>query len=83
VKEAWAAVPVEDGVLGGGDTAFKDGKRYRAGDRGSLFVMYRHEGSWRFGLVAPDGTTTVEGEATKSCHGCHDAQPDGLFGLKP
>ncbi len=44
--------------------------------------MARHGDGWQFGLVAPDGTPTTEGAATKACHACHDAQPDGLFGLK-
>jgi hypothetical protein len=83
VKESWVAQPADDAAASHDDVASADGKTYRAGERGSLFVMARHGDSWRFGLVAPDGTTTTEGPATKSCHGCHDGQPDGLFGLKP
>jgi hypothetical protein len=83
VKESWVAQPADDAAASHGDVASADGKTYRAGERGSLFVMARKGDGWRFGLVAPDGTTTTEGPATKSCHGCHDGQPDGLFGLKP
>jgi len=88
VKESWKAVSADAGDAGhdpsGGssDVVDTDGKHYRAGERGSLFVMARHGDGWRFGLVAPDGTPTTEGPATQSCHGCHDAKPDGLFGLK-
>jgi hypothetical protein len=56
-------------------------KIYKPGARGALFVMAKHEGAWEFGTVSPTGEVAVEGPATASCHSCHDAKPDKLFGL--
>jgi hypothetical protein len=69
--------------------ATKDGKRFAAGERTGLFVMFRlapdTEGTddgWVYGTVTADGKTITSVGRVAACMACHEKAPHGrLFGL--
>jgi len=68
----------------------KDGRAWRAGERGPLFLMMKldpqapgTDRGWVYATVASDGAVTAAG-ALDSCIECHrDAPRDRQFGLPP
>jgi len=68
--------------------AEKDGKWYRAAERGPLFVMMKLDPStpgtdrgWVYGVVSPDGKEVQAVGRITSCMNCHEKAPhDRLFG---
>jgi hypothetical protein len=69
--------------------AEKDGKRFAAGKRTGLFVMFRldptTEGTddgWVYGTVTADAKTVTSVGRVAACMACHEKAPHGrLFGL--
>ncbi|MEO5727560.1 MAG: cytochrome P460 family protein [Byssovorax sp.] len=90
VKESWHPIPVspEDQKKPSLDTAMREGKLYRKGERMGLFLMLKldvkAEGTdrgWIYGVVSGDGSRVVAAGKLSSCMGCHASAPgDRLFG---
>jgi hypothetical protein len=90
VKESWrpVQVPLEEEKKPDLDTALREGKRYRKGERMGLFVMLKLgdkvEGTdhgWIYGVVSGDGARVIAAGKLASCIGCHANAPgDRLFG---
>lgn len=92
VKESWA--PVEDKTvrkedLPAASVIDKDGKVYRAGKQGALFIMLKldpktpeTDNGWVYGTVTADAKTVTSSGRVESCMSCHkEAKHDRLFGL--
>jgi hypothetical protein len=90
VKESWHPVPVppEEQKKPSLDTAMREGKLYRKGERMGLFLMLkldaRAEGTdhgWVYGVVSGDGSRVIAAGKLSNCMGCHANAPgDRLFG---
>jgi hypothetical protein len=90
VKESWSPIPVppEEQKRPSPDTAVREGKLYRKGERMGLFLMLkldaRAEGTdhgWIYGVVSGDGARVIAAGKLSSCMGCHANAPgDRLFG---
>lgn len=90
VKESWhpVLVPPEEQKKPSLDTALREGKLYRKGERMGLFMMLkldaRLEGTdhgWVYGVVSGDGTKVLAAGKLASCMSCHANAPgDRLFG---
>ena len=90
VKESWRPilVPLEEQKKPSLDTAMREGKLYRKGERMGLFVMLKLgagvEGTdhgWIYGVVSGDGARVIAAGKLSSCMSCHANAPgDRLFG---
>jgi hypothetical protein len=89
VKEAWIPELVkEDEFYGPYETVAADGKRYRAGKKSGLFIMFKMDPrtpdtdeGWVYGTLTPDGRTVTAGRVA-ACMKCHEGAPhERLFGL--
>ena len=86
VKESWIAVEDERTIP---SVRGDDGKRYTAGAKGPLFVMFqieardvRADAGWVYGTTTPDGKAITGIGRLTNCMGCHEKAPHGrLFGL--
>jgi len=94
VKESWVAKPCEpDKQIPDGESPQvakgNDGKHYRAGEKGPLFVMFQTapdtpgtDDGWVYGTLTPDGKTVTSVGRLENCMSCHQKAPHGrLFGL--
>jgi hypothetical protein len=68
--------------------ASKEGKRYKAGQKSSLFIMMRldpktpgTDDGWVYGTVSPNGSTVTSAGRVDSCMRCHETRTDRLFGI--
>jgi hypothetical protein len=83
VKETFHAIEGEGSIEA-------NGKKYKAGERGPLFVMMRfddkREGTdrgWIYATLTEDGKEVTSAGRTESCMGCHDdAGDDRVFGVR-
>lgn len=91
VKEAWSPEPLtEQQALGMPVITAPDGKKYGAGHRTGLFVMYRldpgtqgTDEGWVYGTMTADGKQVTSAGAIEGCVSCHkNAGPGRLFGVK-
>lgn len=95
VKESWLPVEVAndeqpvDGTKWPDDHARgADGKVYRTGSRGDLFMMTKlsahtsdTDEGWVYGVVSANGTKVLSSGRIESCMDCHEQAPfDRLFG---
>ena len=90
VKESWRPVQVtrDEETKPSLDTALREGKLYRKGERMGLFVMLKLEAKlegtdhgWIYGVVSGDGERVIAAGKLASCMGCHANAPgDRLFG---
>jgi hypothetical protein len=99
VMESWFAEPVKGALVpfagygidrrANDRTRGPDGREYRTGARGDLFVMFKvdpltpgTDNGWVYGTVTPEGRVTSAG-AVASCMECHSRAPyERLFGAK-
>lgn len=89
VKESWLAVPADKDDRPFDTVAAPDGKRYKAGARGPLFVMFQtdpkdpnSDEGWVYGTLTPDGKKITGIGRLENCMSCHQKAPHGrLFGL--
>jgi hypothetical protein len=89
VKESWIAAEVKPGAHAPTDAIGPDGKRYKPGAKGPLFVMFQTDPNdpladegWVYGTLTPDGKTVTGVGRLESCMKCHQSAPHGrLFGL--
>jgi hypothetical protein len=83
VKETFHAIEGEGGIEA-------NGKKYKAGDRGPLFVMMRFDDEtggtdrgWIYATLSPDGKEVTSAGKIEACMGCHeDAGDDRVFGVR-
>jgi hypothetical protein len=69
--------------------ATKDGKTYKTGKQGDLFIMFKldpktsaTDNGWVYGTVSADAKKVTSAGRVDSCMSCHkDAKHDRLFGL--
>ncbi len=95
VKESWTPVEVAkdsqpaDGTKWPDDHARgADGKVYRTGNQGDLFMMSKlpagasdTDEGWIYGVVSADGSKVLSSGRIESCMDCHEQAPfDRLFG---
>ena len=89
VKESFIAEELKKGEENFHSPAGPDGKRYKAGAKGPLFVMYQTDAKdpnsddgWVYGTLTPDGKTVTGVGRLENCMSCHQKAPHGrLFGL--
>lgn len=95
VKESWAPEEVAErdtGKLWGRDSIDfvpKDGKFYKPGKQGDLYVMFKidpktpgTDAGWVYGTLTPDAQTVTSSGKVDSCMSCHTkAKHDRQFGL--
>jgi hypothetical protein len=83
VKETFLPVEGQGGIKA-------EGKEYKAGERGPLFLMMRFEPGtegtdegWVYATLSPDGKQVTSAGRLDSCMGCHvEAGDDRVFGVK-
>jgi hypothetical protein len=83
VKETFHAIEGEGSIEA-------NGKKYKAGDRGPLFVMMRFDDKrdgtdrgWIYATLTEDGREVTSAGKVESCMGCHnDAGDDRVFGVR-
>jgi hypothetical protein len=71
------------------DSAYADGKCYRAKEKSALFIMFKldpktpgTDEGWVYGTVTPDAKKILSVGKVESCMKCHQEAPhDRLFGL--
>jgi hypothetical protein len=70
--------------------AEKEGKWYKASQRGPLFVMMKLDAKtpgtddgWVYATVTADGKMVTSAGRVASCMKCHETKKDRLFGLRP
>jgi hypothetical protein len=68
--------------------AQKEGKWYKASERGPLFIMMKldpktpgADEGWVYGTVTADGKQVTSAGRVASCMKCHESKKDRLFGL--
>jgi hypothetical protein len=89
VKESWIAEEVKADQQSYKDAVGLDGKHYKPGAKGPLFVMYQTDpkdpladDGWVYGTLTPDGKTVTGVGRLENCMKCHQTAPHGrLFGL--
>ncbi len=90
VKETFVPQHVEQPQHGLHDPApaSREGKLYGRGDPAGLYIMFKPkdttaqtDAGWVYGTIAADGTITAAGQV-KNCVGCHQKNPDRVFGLQ-
>jgi hypothetical protein len=89
VKESWIAEEIKAEERFTTDAVGPDGKRYKPGAKGPLFVMYQTDpkdpladDGWVYGTLTADGKAVTGVGRLQNCMRCHQTAPHGrLFGL--
>lgn len=89
VKESWLAEELKKGEGENLSPIGPDGKLYKVGAKGPLFVMYQtdpkdpnSDEGWVYGTLTPDGKKITGIGRLENCMSCHQKAPHGrLFGL--